>query len=111
LRVTFFLDELGKDNPYLIDNFKRLQDAIEAEPVLKTEFKFFEIVVPAAVTRKSYPHRLPFQPKDAILLSATNDASVTFHFDDFTKENIVFTASDPCTFRCFIGAYREGILR
>lgn len=96
---------------YTRDNFKRLQIAIEGEPVLKTDFKFFEIITNASVLKFKYPHNLNFIPKDILFLSATNDADVTFHYDLFDFTNIVFTTTVATTFRCFIGSYREEILR
>lgn len=110
MRVKFFLEEID-DNPYVRDNFKRLQDAIDTEAVLKPEFKFFQITVTSGVTSFSYPHKLKYQPKDVIFLSASNNADVTFKYDSFTATNIVFTTTAACTFRCFIGTYREGDLK
>lgn len=111
MRIKFLLEQMSNDDPYIRDNFKRLQDSIESEPLLKSDFKFFEIAVNAASVAKAYPHNLGYLPLDVILTRVSGGATVTFLYDRFTSDNIYFTTSAACTFRCFIGTYREGVLR
>lgn len=109
MRFTFFLREIV--DQYIRDNFKHLQDALDLEPTLKCNFKFFSITTSVAVTNLTYAHNLKYQPQDVLLLSASNGATVTFNYDKFDKTNIVFTASAATTFRCLVGKYSEGVLR
>jgi hypothetical protein len=106
MKLRFFLQEI--EDVYIRDNFKRLQDALNAEPLLKTGFKFYEITVTAAATNREFKHNLTFIPKDVILTSVSNGESVTFTYSSFDVDNIVFTVTGACTFRAFIGTYPGG---
>lgn len=90
---------------YVRDNFKRLADALDAENILRGNFKFFEIVLTNAVTGFDFPHNLKFTPKDVIVEGISGGATITFHYDNFTTTNIQFTTSAGCTVRCFVGSY------
>ncbi len=91
---------------YIRDNFRRLrQFLLEESPFLG--FKFFEITVIAAVTDKDFAHGLGFVPTDAFVTFASDDATITLKYDDFTRENIRFSTSAACTFRVFVGSYQE----
>lgn len=109
MKLKFLMDQI--EDVYIRDNFKRLQDAILAEAVLKGEFKFFEIPVSKSVVRQNYSHNLNFIPKDVITLSVSADADVTWHFDEFDRTTVQFTTTKACVIRAFIGAYGEGTLR
>lgn len=109
MNVMFFLEEV--EDVYIRDNFRRLQNAMGVEAVLQADFKFFEITATDSVLNFDYVHNLGYQPKDVMLLSVTDEESVTFHYDAFTKTTIQFTTTGACTFRCFVGRYREGGLR
>jgi len=91
------------------ENFFRLDNYLREEPFRKGNFKFFEFVIPAAVTAKSFAHNLTFQPLDVIPLSIRNSdgTTVTWHYDDFTRENVVITTNGACTIRAYIGRYTE----
>jgi hypothetical protein len=108
VRLNFFLEEI--DQPYVRDNFKRLKDAIDQEPLFKAGFKFFSIPLTTAVSAFKFPHNLGFKPRDVLLLSTSNNADVTFHYDSFTGTDIFFTTTASTTIRCFIGTYAEGTL-
>ena len=103
-----FLTEQVQGDPYVRDNFRKLSDALEREDVLRGNFKFFEIVVtqPEGAINFSYPHNLGFIPRDILTMSSSNDnPSITWHFDVFTETDVVFSTTDDCTIRCFIGTY------
>jgi hypothetical protein len=105
--IRFGLDKLG-ELPYVQEFFRQIQDFINNDPILATGFKFYEITVDKSVVEFTYPHRLTFMPKDVILLNVSDEESVTFHYDNFTNTNLVFTTTGACTFRAFIGTYRGG---
>lgn len=103
---TFFLKEVG--DPYIRDNFRRLDNFLRDFPFAKGEFKFFEIVITGAVTNFDFLHNLGFLPKDVITTNVSNNATVTWKYDSFTTTTVRLTTSAACTIRAFIGTYREG---
>lgn len=103
MKVKMLTEQIPDE--YVRDNFKRLANALDFEPILRGNFKFFEIVLDAAVTGFDYPHSLTFLPKDVILEGISGGATITFHYDNFTTTNIQFTTSAGCTVRCFVGSY------
>ena len=95
-------------DPYVQENFKRIKIFLRDTPLFKAGFVFKDFSVPvASPTVFSYKHNLVFIPKDVILLSATNDAVITWHYDSFDKTNIYLTASVPCEVRAFFGLYKD----
>jgi hypothetical protein len=92
---------------YARENFKRLNALLEESPLLKGEFKFFELVLTGAVTNLSLKHNLGFQPKDILQTSVTEGVTVTWKYASFTPTDVVLTTSAACTIRVFIGRYEE----
>jgi hypothetical protein len=95
------------ENEYSQENFKRLQDFINGQPLMKGIFKFFEITYPAAASFEGFTHGLGFQPKDVIMTSVTGGATVTWHYENFDSEKVYITTSTGTTIRVFIGRYEE----
>lgn len=95
------------EDQYVQENFKRIQQFTRDEPTLNGNFKFFEIVVPSAVTGKKFKHNLGFTPRDVIFLSATNNVLPVWKYDNFDGEYIEFDTSGATTIRVFIGKYLE----
>jgi hypothetical protein len=76
-----------------------------AQAILLSNFQFLTITVTTAVTALAMPHNLGFRPLDILLTSISNGQTVTFLYDNFTEENVVFTTTGPCTIRFFGGSY------
>lgn len=93
-------------DPLAKENFRKLNNTISSDPLMKSDFKFFEIVVPRAVADFTYRHGLQLKPKDVIVTSSIGPGDIFFHYEKFDDTNIMFTTTDACTIRCFIGAYR-----
>lgn len=90
---------------YVQENFVRIQDYFKASPLDRCEFKFFEILVPSAITDFPFLHRFNFTPKDVILLSMRPVATVTWNFDLFDERFVYLTTSARTTVRALIGRY------
>lgn len=107
--IRLLRDEI-KDT-YIRDNFRRLQDFLNVDPLRKGQFKFYEIVLKTAAVNAVYPHRLGFLPFDVLHLSVRlpDTATVTWHYDKFDEINLVFSTSGGCTIRAYIGRYGEGL--
>ena len=105
--MNLFIREIKED--FSRENFLRIERESKDNVVRKGNFKFFELVLNSAVTELPLKHGLNFQPLDVILLSvrSPDTATVTWHYDSFTRENIVVSTSAACTIRAYIGRYRE----
>ena len=106
-RPKFFLKEtLDK---YIRENFYRLDLFFKDEDILKAEFSFFTLTIPAAVTNKKFAHNLSFVPTDVILLSVSkpDTTTVTWHYDKFDRENVEITTTAECTIRAFLGRFND----
>lgn len=105
LEVKGLADEIAQDN------FIALNDFFAKDPFSRSEFKFFEFVVPTNNVAVSYPytlvqpHSLGFMPRDVILLHNRNNVTVTWNFNDFTATTISVTVSGATTIRALIGRY------
>jgi hypothetical protein len=88
------------------ENFSRIQSFMSSIKLLKGDWQFFEIDIPAAATQ-AIRHGLPFVPRDIILLHITGDHRVYFKYQDFDATNIYVVASGPCVLRFFAGATSE----
>jgi hypothetical protein len=95
------------NDPYIRDNFRRIEDILRSESLLKGSFKFFEIEIDGAVTNLKYSHNLGFVPKDVIQTSITGSGSLDWNFPNFTKDFLDITTTGPVTVRAFIGTYQE----
>jgi len=92
------------------ENFKRLQDYLKSETVLKSQFSFFEIIVKDAVTLQKFAHNLGYAPKDVIQTSLIGTGQLTWNYESFDRVNIVFTTTGPCTVRVLVGNYQQGFI-
>lgn len=106
MKLALYTAEIA--DRFIRDNFRKIQEALRAEPILKPDFRFFEFdFTNGAVTQTDKSHGLGYLPKDVILLSASNSADVIFHYDDFTKTSVNITTSAACKIRCLIGRFEE----
>lgn len=105
--MNLFTREIKDD--FSRENFVRIERESKDNVVRKGNFKFFEFVVASAATELKLKHGLNFQPLDVIMLSirSPDTATVTWHYDSFTRENVVVSTSAACTIRAYIGRYGE----
>jgi hypothetical protein len=96
------------EDPYIRENFKRLNLFLQDFPLFRGEWKFFEFDLLAGV-ETTISHGLDFKPTDVIQTALISDALTIAYFDHakFTDEVFVVTSTEACTVRCFIGAYKE----
>lgn len=98
---------------YVLENFRRLKEYINAVNLLDGQFTFREITIPAGMANFRYSHKMGFKPRDVIqtsLLIAPGD-TFTWNYDLFTTSflDITTTGTSPVTVRAFIGSYTGGI--
>jgi hypothetical protein len=103
--ISLFRKEI--EGEFEQENFKRLQDNINASPFEKGQFKFFEISVNGAVTNYKHKHNLSFVPKDIITLHVSPAVTLTWNYANFDRTNLDFTTSGATTIRAFVGRYEE----
>lgn len=109
MKPTLAVNEI-KD-PFVQENFKKLDEFFRANPLLNGDFKHFEIILDDAVADYNFKHNLNFVPKDLIQTFLTDGITLTWNFDDFTNTDISFTTSGACTVRFFLGRYRKEFTR
>lgn len=94
-------------DPWVRENFKRLNSFFLKDALLKGLWQFREIEFLAAQTNAKIPHGLSFRPTDLILTSKTGPGDATINYDLFDNTNLDITTTDACVIRCFIGSYKE----
>jgi len=87
---------------------ENLQDYLDVQAFIKPEWQFFERDFAAAVTNERIKHTLGGLPKDIILTSKIGAGSVTFEYEDFTKDFIIVSTSGAAKIRFFVGTYVKG---
>lgn len=95
------------DDPYIRENFKRLESFLQDFPLFRGEWRFFELTFSAAVTNEKRAHGLGFTPLDVIQTSVAGAGDITFNHSEFSDTTIDVTTTGACVVRCFIGAYKE----
>ncbi len=90
-------------DPLVRENFYRLSQFIQAQPLLLSNFTFFNINIPAAATKFPIPHGLSFVPSDIIDLGATGNQNYEFLTQEFDQTNIYVTTSGPAQLSFFAG--------
>lgn len=93
------------DDIYVQENFKRLADYGRNDAVIRSNFQFLSVEVPAASNFRP-PHHLSFVPLDVILLHNSTNATVVFNYSLFDDKNIDITSSGPTTLRLLLGRYQ-----
>lgn len=105
--INFFKQEIV--DLFTRENFFKLENYFRTDPFRKGNFKFMEIVSPGVWASKAVAHNLKFTPKDIIPLSVASPdgVTVTWHYDDFTSDNLYISTSGACTIRAYVGRYEE----
>lgn len=102
------LIENSIQDPAALENFKRIKVFLRDENVIKTGFVFRTFEVPAAlISNFKFKHNLNFVPRDVIVSSILNDATITWHFNNFDKDYIYLSTSAATTLRVFLGTYKD----
>lgn len=104
--IKLFLTEI--EDQYLKENFIRLNDYLNGQPLFNGIFRHFEIRIPSSVTNFKFVHNLGFKPNDVIQTSAIGSGNLTWNYDKFDAKFLDITTTGPVTVRAFIGAYKEG---
>jgi len=95
------------EDKYTRENFSRVFRYIQAQTILGTQWKLYEITFTKAETNFKYEHALEFIPTDIIMLSVIGDRNVYFNFDKFTLTHLDITAAGPVKIRFMVGSYKE----
>lgn len=93
-----------------LENFKRIKIFLRDLPIIKAGFVFREIVVNSPGSNLKFKHNLKFVPKDIIMTSVTGSFPVTWVYDAFDADFVVYSVASPCTIRVFIGTYGDGVV-
>jgi hypothetical protein len=93
------------EDQYVQENFKRLMDYGNANPLDRANFQFFSIDIPSAVTNFKYRHGLGFTPLDVIIMHNSNNAAITLNYSKFDSNELDINASGATLLRCLVGRY------
>ena len=93
------------EDGYVQENFKRIMDYGDANPLDRSNFKFFSIDISSAVTNYRFKHNLGFTPLDVIIMHNKNNVSVTLNYTKFDSNELDITASGATTIRCLVGRH------
>lgn len=111
------LDTFETDSP-IRKNFKAIEDDRREMVIPKANFKFIEFDIDQAYTGGDpitsdntfyLKHNLSFIPKDFIITSVSNEATVTILYDETDEDFVYIEADGDCTVRMFMGSYTETI--
>lgn len=94
-------------DPWVRENFFRLQKFLKKFPLFRGEFEFREFTFTQAGTNLKVPHALGFAPTDILQTSLVGAGTLTWNYASFDNKNLDVTVTGPCTVRAFVGAYRE----
>lgn len=100
MAVVFEYDKI--QDPLVRDNFRRLNELIESNPVMAGVFKPFEIQAKASGTLK-FKHNLAYRPSDILISFVGQGATVTVDYANTDSTWMSFSVSAPCTFRVLAG--------
>ncbi len=99
------------DDPFLKENFRKIQDYSRIQPFLNGDFQLFEITIDGDETNLKYRHNLNFVPTDIIQTFQKGAGTWVWNYDSFDGTNLDITTSGTSgtiTIRAFIGRFDEG---
>lgn len=78
---------------------------VNNEPLIKGQFKFYEINILKAETNYTIKHGLGFLPKDVIVTYKSGSATYDIKYDLFTADHIVLSTTGAMSLRMYIGRH------
>lgn len=102
--MKLVLDSVKDDASW--ECFAEIQREFNSRPILLGDWKFFQISVTGAVTDYKFKHNLGFIPKD-IIQTAVIGGPITWSYSKFDIDYVYLSTTGSCTFRGFIGLFRE----
>lgn len=107
MRINLFFHQVV--DQYVRDNFYRLIQYFQTQPLLNCDFKFFDIDISVtAPTNFTLAHGMDFIPLDIIVLSAIGDQNFYFINQIFDKTNIYISVGGSVRIRFLAGKYQDG---
>lgn len=102
------METIGVKDSVARENFERLNESFLGDPLLKSNFKFFEVTFEAESYPKTvgFKHGLGFVPKDVITTNSL-PGTPNWKYDQFTRTHIYAEVWVPTTIRFFLGTYAE----
>ncbi len=94
------------DDIIIRDAIESIKNALEDEKMLSGEWQHYEITESSAVSNRKYKHNFNFVPKD-VITTFVDGGAVTWHYDEFDSEFIVYSTASTSKFRFFVGNFRE----
>ena len=89
------------------ENFVRIKRELEAQQILRGQWRFFETEFTQTGVKVPVKHNLSFVPRDIIILSAEGDRNFYFNYENFDDKNLYVTISKPVRLRYLAGRYTD----
>lgn len=102
---TIPLDKI--EDKVVQESLEVLRDYLRAQTLLEN-FRHMSATFDAVESKGRLRHGLGYTPQDIILTRLTGDGDITFHFDDFSPTEIVYSTTGACEVRFLVGTYRSG---
>ena len=85
--------------------FQDLFRDVNAEPFVKSGFRFLEVNILKAETQLKIRHGCNFLPKDVIVSSKTGPGTYDLKYELFDAENLIISTTGAVQLRLFVGRY------
>ena len=89
------------------ENFVRIKRELEAQQILRGQWRFFETEFTQTGVKVPVKHNLSFVPRDIIILSAEGDRNFYFNYENFDDKNLYVTISKPVRLSYLAGRYTD----
>jgi hypothetical protein len=97
----------GVEDEVLREFLYKLMLDLQSEPIIRGEWKFFEIEFKQAVTNYKFPHQLKFVPRDVIQTQHSGVGLFVWNYDQFDNKYLDITTTGACKIRAFVGQYKD----
>lgn len=95
------------DDPYVVDNFEKIQNYFKESRLERFGFEFYRLSFSGAATNLRFPHGLSYIPTDIIVTKNSNNVAVTFNWSLFDATNIDITVAGATDLRFLMGRYED----
>lgn len=92
-------------DPFVRDALYNILEEVRSQPILKYNFKSFEVTFSEGVSDFPFKHNLGFKPKDRVITNITSGGGGYIDLDSATSVYVNITVSEACTMRFLLGNY------
>lgn len=98
-----FLDSEKIEDPVARENLEKISEVINGNPLMKGQFKVFDIDVTDTSSVVKIPHNLKFTPTDVWVSWINPTSTIVVRYDMIDGTHLAFTSSAQCKVRLIAG--------